>query len=112
MLEKTGALTVAPPPRPAPDLACYPIGPKTQRPIAQSTYLGCARSESLARREADNVCKALGTRICAGYCLDLRTCTPYARVRNTVTVPAGGFFDALWNGCSTTAYYTCDCGCI
>jgi hypothetical protein len=111
VIEKTGAFTVAPPAQPVPGAWCAPVGPNTQRQVTESTHFGCARSESLARVKADNVCKALGGSRCPGACMGGRRCVPYARVWNTVTVPAGGFVDALWNGCSTTAYYTCQCGC-
>ena len=91
-------------------LSCVGVPPNTQHQITESSHLGCARSESLARIAANEDCKTRTSR-CTGSCPGGGTCAPYAKVWNTATVQAGGFWEALASGCSTTAFYTCECGC-
>ena len=120
-IEKHGTFAPTPPKAGIPTPTCgftTPGAPKTQHSITATSRLGCARSEGLAIQAADADCKAR-TGLCSGPCTT-GTCAPYAHVWNTATVTGvsgwtgfGGIdiFSSVVNGCSTTAYYTCECGC-
>ena len=105
-------LTPAPAPGSSgsPATGCVAIPPNTQHSVSVSTHLGCARAEGLARVAAADFCKTK-TGLCKGTCPDGTPCKPYAIRQSVVTTPAGGFIEALWTGCSSTAYFTCECGC-